>query len=205
MASIADYREERTRAVALYAHPGPRATENGVLFTAVAAALNLISNSDMRVTALGYEEEPGILVRYPDSFLCMSWDDHLAAAAVDELCFRRISRALIAKGFRLPDGNLLGRFPVLVSMLTQELYWMAALSYLWNCLESRDETTGKQLLWLASRRFLAESESPFLRTCIRFWKWVMMLRYPNGLQDLFAIYYRDPFHPFHSAAPKNFD
>jgi len=201
---LKEYQEPLTQAVSIEAHPKDYSVDNGVLFTCVAYQLGLMDLVTLEQICFQYfDPERGCLLRYPHDSNYMSWDDHLALVASSDRAMELIRSFLVKSGFYLPDKNWLGRFVVLDALILNVFAPLAAFSYLIDPLTSKEETSGRQLLWLASRWF--EKHLPLMKPVLWFWRWQMMKKYPNGLKDLFAIYYQDPKHPFHEAAPTNFE
>lgn len=206
---INDWREPATRAVSIWKNPGDFSTDNGPLFTVVAQKLGLIESWDCDEVVSMYEPALGVLLRHPSSSDYSSWDDHLAYAVSQEYNAIVVLIFMLDNNWTLPNGDWLGRIPIFVPAVRAaaggRLGWIdqirAAGTYLVNCFEKREETSGKQLLWLSSR-VLERHWLP--RIAITLWRSRMMALYPNGLKDLFAIYYRDPEHPFHAAAGDGF-
>lgn len=212
MGVFSDWREPMTQAFALRQFPSNHADDNGVLFTAIATVLGIVGPMEFFEVATRYESSPGILLRYPGSPDFMSYDDHLAAVVCypGPIIAGRVTKAMERASWTLPDGNFLGRFPLFVwscyAAIGELTFWesiIAGVPYLLNLLEAREETSGKQLLWLAQH--VLKGQSKILDFILVIWRARMMSLYPRGLQDLFAIYYTNPFHPFHSFAPRNFD
>lgn len=207
-----DWREPKTRAFSLYPEPGDFSTDNGVLFTVVAHKLGLITNGECELIIATYEDPrvPGILLRHPSApgNYC-SWDDHLAACVASPVFAERCLKAFRFSGWRLPDGNFVGRIPILPTVvragtLADLSAWnqlIAAGVYLANSFEAREETSGKQLLWLAQSVLRGYPALDKVRT---FWRARLLAKYPHGLREMLGIYYTNAEHPFLAAAGKSF-
>ena len=206
--TLADYQESITGAVSLYPNTTNHSTDNGVLFTCVAYQLGLLDLATLESICFKYfylpsSSDENCILRYPSNPNFMSWDDHLALYSSSPRAKDLIHRYMLRHFFFLPDGNWLGRFVGLTGLVIPLLSLLAAIGYIVNLFSATSNTSGRQLLWLSGRWFWNHWLP--MRPILWFWRWMMLKRYPNGLKDLFAIYYTDPNHPFHSAAPSNFD
>jgi hypothetical protein len=199
-------REPKTRAFSCVLNHGDRSCDNGVLFTMEAVALKLIGVVEAELIALQYEIEPGLIGRYPGSNDCCSWDDHTGAAAVSVAMAKRILTYMNKNNWTLPNGDYLGRFPlfaptVMIGAGETLSVWdqiKAAAAYLYNCFEKKSETSGKIILWLASKKF-GDGTYKITTFAVAIWTIVMTWKYPGGMKDVMAIYFPEG-HPFREAA-----
>src|SRR5512138_2411014 len=77
------WQEPRTKAYSCVRNPGDRSSDNGVLFTAEAYHLGLLTSSEAASTiALYFDYSKGALARYPGSQDWSAQDDHIGAASV---------------------------------------------------------------------------------------------------------------------------
>jgi hypothetical protein len=205
------WREPQTGAWSIYPAPGDFSTDNGVLFTVVAEQLDLIEALEsMRIVELYRDPKTGFILRHPSTMDFSSWDDHLAAAISSTELAKDLYCDLSEKDWALPGGNWIGRIPLLAPTvracagLKLGVFHriMAVGAYLGNLFEAREESSGKQLLWLASRSLHAQGG--IVARVIDLWRWRMMRVYPGGLRELMAIYYTNPEHPFRAAARADF-
>ncbi len=203
------WREPLTGAFSIYPAPGDFSTDNGVLFTVVAEKLDLIEEVECVEVVRRYMVG-GLVKRYPSSIDYSSWDDHLAAALASRSMGKATCWDLETRSWKLPGGNWIGRIPLLTPTVRSAAgltlgAWDRArvcVAYLSNFFEAREESSGKQLLWLASRSLHAQGG--LLARVIDLWRWRMMRVYPGGLRELMAIYYTHPEHPFRAAARADF-
>lgn len=196
---ISDWQEPKTWAVGLHRNPPDHSADNSLLITAVAVRLKLLKPLAGHMVVSQYEGPPGAFHRYPGVPEWCSWDDHVAVYSVFPEYRQRIQCYMIVHNYRMPDGNSLLHCIFLVGLVTFRP--LAALALLWNLFEAKAETSGKQLIWLA---LPALSETFYLRPFLWLWKTVQNWRYSDGPKGMIAIWYQDPDHPFHAAAPTKF-
>lgn len=208
-----NWREPLTRGFSLYKNPGDFSCDNSPLFSVVAEQLGLITSGELELIIVQYESKqyPGVLLRHPSQPSNFNaWDCHLAACVGSQVFAIRCLRAMRFWAWRTPTGNVIGRTPLLpVTMKAaagEELSaWDTAVAcfvLLANTREKREETSGKQLCWLAHR--ILRTQGPLLRRVCMYWEERMQEKYPGGLREMLAIYYREPGHPFISAARSDF-
>jgi len=211
------WREPKTGAVSLYKNPPDKSTDNGILFSAVAASINGITDLQF-VAILGwYEVQPGVLLRYPGTTDYCSHDDLTGAASY---WFPFALRTFVwgaTSDWTWPVNNWLYRIidfpPAIKGGANYDLnvydQFKCALAWTWNAFMSPyGDTSGKQLIWLKQR--VCQNKGWLVKQAARFWRWKMMRLYPGGLKELFAVYYQpdaktgDP-HPFTVYGPSTFD
>lgn len=201
--NLSDWREPTTRAFSCNYKPTDRSCDNAVLFTAEAFALGLITIGDFYLTCRLYQSSFGCFMRYPGAWNYCSWDDHTAAAS----CSYAFAESTYTYGRTHGwswGGDKLWRFPIFVPTVRagagMRLYpWhtaMAALAYIANMFEPKQETSGKLILWLTSKTL--KDQSVFLDLVMRLWYYVLRRKY-GSLSAIFAIYFPEG-HPFIEAA-----
>lgn len=196
-----NWREPKTKAFSCVANPGDFSCDNGVLFTAEAYRLGLISLGEAEEIVLKYEMAPGLLSRYPGTNDPMSYDDHLGAASISPMLARRIHAYMSENDWTLPNKNYLGRFPILEPVvragaglpLSNLNIAKASAAYMWNLFEPAQDTSGKLMLWLCAD--VLRGASPHLAAAISVWDLSLSLKYPNKIAGAFQIYFPEG-HPF---------
>lgn len=194
------WREPKTKAFSNVKNPIDKSCDNGVLFSAEATRLGLITLADFEEIAEQYFKD-GYLIRYPGVNDWMSWDDYVGAASVSVLFAGRILDSMEKSNWHLPNGDWLGRFPILAPILYasaraelnswQEL--KACVAYLWNLFESKKETSGKLILWLA--KFKLRDKGPLIGFVICLWEFSILIKYKT-ISNVFKIYFSEENHPF---------
>jgi hypothetical protein len=196
------WREPTTGAFSCNENPGDFSCDNAPLFTSHAYKLGLIDRTEYhRIVEQYFLEGRGWLLRYPLKLDYQSWDDFTGVSAVSPTFAARILDEMHWSDWRLPNGDWLGRFPILepvvrgsagakLSLLNQV---RVAVAYLANCFEKSQETSGKLILWLAEGAL--RDAGWIANTAILIWQVSIVLRYPRGIQDCYGIYF-PPNHPF---------
>lgn len=202
--TLSDWRDPDTGAFNLDPGVVGKGSDNGVLFTAVALKLGLITPEDfLTVLSKYFSDQYGIL-RYPGTPDFASYDDYLGAAAASFHAAKILSGWLSANKWTTRDGSWIGRFPQLgATVHAGSGEWVNPYecfgtigTYLANCFESSDQTSGKQLLWLAAGPL-------YDLPGVGIWTAAMRSKYPGGPREMLSIYYTNPAHPFIAAAPSN--
>ena len=209
------WKEPMTDAVSCEIDPVDYSCDNGLLFSAEAYAITgcCLAAYSFSDVALQYEQSAGALLRHPTSTELTSWDDHLAAAAVSTFMAKRILAYGEANHWTW-GGKYLGRFPIFIPTvkasagvkltLTERL--AASLAFIANMFEGYPHTSGKLLLWLASRALYGKYFT--LDRVINLWRFVQGRRYKTaGLREVMGIYFKPRNgvpHPFSVYAPKEF-
>ena len=211
MINVSRWIDPKTQSYSCEIDPVGRTCDNSLLFTAEAYRLGLMPLRAFECIVEQYEPRYGVLSRYPGSKDYCSYDDYLGACAVSEAFSLRAMTFFKLSGWRNQAGDRLWRFPILIPTVTagaglrlsfiQEV--LVCLCFLANCLESKQSTSGRLLLWTVSPLF---SDYILASQCIRFWKWVLSHLYSSP-SELFKIYFPDKQgieHPFVSATPSSF-
>ncbi len=212
---LTKWQEPMTGGVSCEYLPVDYSCDNSVTFTAEKYALlgcsGIIPEFDYFLHL--FEKSPGELLRHPTSSEVTSWDDHLAAAAMSPWMAQRIYYFGTKNGWTW-GGKWLGRFPIFkptvkasagipLSILDSILI---AGTFLANCLEKKEETSGKNLCYLASKALYGHSR--LIDLSIRIWRRVMANKYPNaGLREVMGIYFpakQGVLHPLSFYAPESF-
>lgn len=171
----------------------------------MACALGLITQDDFLYVFNQYLDPNGFLLRYPGTGQYMSYDDNVGAASVSSIAAVTLSRALLTSDGSMPDGNWIGRFPLLEPTLRAGACYIlgpenegkAIAAYAENAIfDPSTETSGKILLWLAAHVLCISTN---VKLAIAGWAGRMQLEYPGGLEQMLAIYY-PAGHPFLAAA-----
>ncbi len=210
------WQEPMTHGVSVEYLPVDYSCDNSIVFTAEKYALLNLSGPipEFDFFLLQFEKSPGELLRHPTSSEVTSWDDHLAAAAMSPWMARRIYSHGAATGW-MWGGKWLGRFPIFRPTVKASIGIKLSLldkilvtgTFLVNCFEKKQETSGKLLLWLASKPLLGKSR--LVDLSIRIWRTVMGYKYPNaGLREVMGIYFppkRGVPHPFSFFSPESFE
>jgi hypothetical protein len=225
---IKPWQEPQTGAASIAMHPGDYSGDNGVDFTAVLHRLlrqtgeldPIISEYIFRKFCLQYSRDRynlGFLLRHPIEPVAMSWDDHTSAAAMSSEMARHIlyhaKRTLWCW-----DDKKLFRFPILVATtyasatgklnLFQQL--LGASSYIFNCFEGKEHTSGKKSLWVAQEALYGKGF--IIDSSIKLWRYVQQKRYPRGIKEVFEVYFGNKYvvdgkliiHPFVHYAKEDF-
>lgn len=78
-----------------------------------------------------------------------------------------------------------------------------AIGFLASAFTGYTETSGKLLSYIQSHNM---NSYFFPRQVVKLWKWIMMKRYPGGLNDIMKIYFApQPNHPFITYSKGNFE
>lgn len=188
--------------------PG-RSAENLLLFSAEAVKLGLMKDYEFTFMALAFENEAGLLTRYPGSEDVTHWDDMTGAAAISNAMAFRVYQCFKGMFFwRLPNGDWIGRMPLLQpTVLARAGRWIwphqqlkAALCYFFDMFVHRDETSGRIILWLCQERF---ERFWFIRFFMKRWRKAMARKYESPA-EMFEIYFppkKGVRHPFVVNAP----
>lgn len=214
--ALLQWQEPITDGVSCEFLPKDYSCDNSVTFTAEKYALFGKSGPipEFDYFLLQFEKSPGELLRHPTSSGVTSWDDHLAAAAMSPWMASRIMAFGVSHGWTW-DGKWLGRFPIFIPTVKASaglsLSWLdkifAAGTFLANCLEGKEQTSGKLSLWLASKALFGKSR--LIDLSIRLWRSRMAKKYPNaGLREVMGIYFppkQTVLHPFSFYAPESFE
>lgn len=226
---ISWWQEVTTDGVSCEYLPMDYSCDNAITFTAEFYALLGKSGivPELDAVLFRYEKSPGELLRHPNSTEVTSWDDHLAAAAMSPWMAQRIYAFGEKNGWTW-GGKFLGRFPIFIPTVKASAGYKLTLldkvlvcgTYLANCFEGHEHTSGKLSLWLASKALFGHSL--LIDSTIRLWRFVQSKRYKRGLKEVMEIYFppkkaispRIPMsewsndlvpHPFSVYAPENFD
>lgn len=223
---IEKYREPRTRMVGLEPNPPDHSTDNGLLFSATYLKLLERLEGNMGVEYGWFlalvescELEYGLVGRYPGAPGLEAHDDLIGIAAVN----RALASDILGYGekhfyswnteqpghwsARTFLYRIGGFIPFLrVRSRNRPLSWLdklnAAVTYFLNTFEKREETSGKCLLFLMSHAF-EERGGWLVRHAVAHWRKRMLALYPDGLQEMYSIYF-PPGHPFRTYAPSDF-
>jgi hypothetical protein len=206
-----DWREPKTKAFSCEYKPADYSCDNGVLFTAEACLLGLISQIDLIGVCLPYSEPLGVFKRHPSSPDLCSWDDHYGASIASPYLANCVLSYMDRNSWELPNGNWIGRIPILKPAVRagagRSLSWwdqlVVAAVYFHNSFEKREETSGKMMLFFGRSVF---QRHWLTRKAIGYWNGKMAKLYgtPRGM---IAIYFPDKqgnTHPFVTAAPDSF-
>lgn len=104
-----------------------------------------------------------------------------------------------------------GRYPTFIpfvkaqaskSVWLWQFVW--CIGFLLSACTSHTETSGKLLAYIQMNGKMNDKFFPKL--AIKLWKHIMMNRYPNGMKDIYSIYFADqPNHPFIQYARSDFE
>lgn len=228
--ALLDWQEPMTNGVSVEYRPVDYSCDNLIVFTAEKFALLNKSGPipEFDYFLLQFEKSPGELLRHPISSEVTTWDCHLSAAAMSPWMAKRIYSYGSNNGWTW-GGKWLGRFPIFkptvkasaglkLSFLDK---FLAAGTFIANCFEKKEETSGKLLLWLASRALYGRSF--LIDLSINIWRRSMAKKYPNaGLREAMGIYFPPKpshapcapgtdcctvkvLHPFSFYAPESFE
>lgn len=193
--------------VGLHQFPQGRDSDNSLLYTSIYLRM-LADRLELRPEDMTWFEamatmceiDTGIFTRYPDDLTVTSWDDHLAVSCIS----RNLARDVWLHGNRYdwtwPNVGFLGRFPVFVAIAKSQSGISPSIgtiigacgSYVWNMFESKEQTSGKILLWLSARPLVGISK--YLDAVLNVWSWVMKSKY-GSMKSVMEIYYGKN-HPF---------
>lgn len=210
--------------MALVPEPSAKSTDNPILYSCVAFMYFPWLGADWLARILSERKiEQGLYARHPwridpREYKATLQDDHTAIAVV----MASEAKSILEYGrkhfwiFKGKDNwkNWLGRFagfpPTVEVCATRDLGLIAELklcaAYLFNMLEPRYETSGKQLLWITSFKIPAWKYRP-LALALRLWKRRMRKIYPQGPKQMMEIFYWQSWdwfsvrHPFVKHAP----
>lgn len=214
---IQSYIDPQTGMVALQPNTDGRSCDNHLLFTATASRVfGYPSTGQLFLAVHKFRLATGSYTRYPGDPEPSSWDDHLGlAVAHPELAKEILDYAYgndwtwnSAEG-TADKAKWLGRIPLFVptvlaaagTKLSLFNQIRAAVCFVQNTFEKREETSGMCLLFLAQHAF--KDQGIILDIATRFWRWRSNKKYPNGMKDVYGIYFKD--HPFTNNAPVTFD
>lgn len=194
---IKRWQEPRNGSVSCEIDPKDHSCDNSILFS---AELVFIGGQNTYLTYfntlfLEYEYSPGLLSRYPGDPGIMDWDDHLGAAAVSPFCASRINKHGEATDWMF-GTQWLGRLPIFIPTVRASAglplnYFnqaKASVAFIWNCFEKREETSGKILLWLASKALYGKYR--MITAAIDIWRYSMRKKYPGGMNEVMGIYFQ---------------
>lgn len=195
-----NWREPATEAFSCVANPSDRSCDNGVLFTAEALALGIITRDDFESVLTHYRDLDGWLLRYPGVIDYCSYDDYIGAAAMSQSFARDALTLFRRTEWETPARDWLARFPLLIptiragagETLPLHLQAWAAIAYVSTMLEPRTETSGKLLCFMAA--FALEGKGAFIGAVIRAWRRWIDKQY-SGIGGVLSIYF-PPGHPF---------
>lgn len=207
------WHHEDTGAVSCEIDPVGRSADNLCLFTCEAYALGLVTKEECEKVLLAFEDEPGILARYPGHKDWCSWDDHTAASAVSQLLASRMYDYMTTHKWSTPADKLLWRFPIFIPTVIAGSgrylmpWWqvLIALAYIANMFEPKTETSGKIILWLAQKNL---QRFYLLRLVTFVWRKVLQSKHPGGIKEVMQIYFppkKGIPHPFGEVAPTHFE
>lgn len=214
--ALSQWQEPMTNGVSCEYQPVDYSCDNSITFTAEKFALLGKSGPipEFDYFLLQFEKSPGELLRHPASSEVTSWDDHLAAAAMSPWQAQRIMAFGSYNNWRW-GGKWLGRFPIFIPTVKASagltLSWLdtilAAGTFLFNCFEGKEHTSGKLSLWLASKALFGKSR--IIDLSISIWRKVMANKYPNaGLREVMGVYFppkQGILHPFSFYSPTSFE
>lgn len=218
---IESYREKTTRAVVLVQSPQDDSTDNALLFSSIYMVMLSLYGNVPIAEIKWYNEfiakhrlKPGSFKRHLLETFPSSHDDHTGIAVASALHpdINLFALEIYLHGednLWIWNRNFLGRIidfiptiktcaGVKLSMFEQLMFIVGTLG---NLFEPKQETSGKILLWLKHKALWGKYRS--IDTAITIWRWWMKKRYPNGMQDVMAIYYGAQ-HPFSRYASKEF-
>lgn len=204
--------------VALVPSPPAGSCDNLGLFSSTAAVLlshlvRVEPRNDLTGRfVLSCQVEPGSFMRRPlilPGNEPTDFDDHLGIACWSALCGApRFAQDIFAFGaendWEWPAG-FLGRFPIFEPVvraaadkrLSLSNEAKAAAAFLGNIFEDRWETSGRCMLYLASRVFALRDPNglryPILAVAIWLWRWRIKKLY-GGMVEIYSIYF-GPGHP----------
>jgi hypothetical protein len=164
----------------------------------MAFELGLIDMSDAMSVVKQYEVPriPGVFLRYPGATEYMNHDDLTAAAVLNERYASSILAFANASDWEWPQAGNLSRIldfvpTILASAGISIPIWeqfACLIAWVANCFERKEETSGKQLIWLKVRACYGKGFVSDLAIAI--WRWRMNRIYPGGLQEMLGIYYK---------------
>jgi hypothetical protein len=218
--TIADWREPLTEAFSCEYKPQDYSCDNGVLFTAEAMMLGLITEMELIKIVELYEAPvpgsngemmTGVFLRHMTSPDFCSWDDHFGASVASQILALRVLGYMESHGWKLPNGNWIGRMPILKPAIKAgagkdlnlwDQFKVAAV-YAHNSFEDERETSGKMMLFFGRR---VMQKHWLTRTATAMWSKQMQKVYGSPAK-MFEIYFpakNGNAHPFVEASPLSF-
>lgn len=224
---IEAYREPKTGLIAIHPKPKDRSEDNLLLFSATYLALLKILGggpTECEAYRLFHENvpaceiEPGLLARYPGERVASSWDDHVAVASVAAYLGAsgvadRIFLYAVRNDYTF-QGRFLGRIgdfaPTLKASARVPLNIVSQIQFagalLFNCFQSREETSGRCLFYL--KQLMIHGRYPLIDAAFSVWRYRMMRLFPGGVRELYGVYFKPKKgngpHPFAVYAPTDF-
>lgn len=211
------YREEATGMVVLVPQPRDHSCDNGLLFSSTYMMLlgEEATTSDVIWFTHLVETcslEPGLLARYPTETWPSSWDDHVGVAVAAAHYNKTIAKDLWAYGKShhfMYGSNFLARIvdfmPTLKCAAGEPLTWLeqalVATAFLANFWEDREQVSGRCLLYLKQRLFWGKYW--LIDLAISLWRARMGKLYPQGMRQVYTMYFKD-HHPFAQYGAKDY-
>lgn len=219
--AVSSFLEPGAGPVGLHIEPGFSSCDNSILFSAeFIAYLKLHSREDLPAYSDWFKRimevrtiEPGCYKRHPHESWPSSWDDHFGASVAGYILGLPYADNVWAYGkkhFFRWNKNFLARIPLFflgVKWMAQgELSWflrkLLILIYLFNTLETRQETSGKILLYIFA--IAIYGQYPDVDKMIDEWGNVLQNEcYSEGAREMLEIYF-GPTHPFATYARTDF-
>lgn len=156
------------------------------------------------------EQESGLIRRYPSKIQDQQFDDYVGAAAVNSLFAKR---ALdygrknkycwnIERPGKFELNYFFGRLPGFVPYLRAAanvrigiigaILW--SLSTVFAALQADGKETSGVKLQFLQNGVMERRKSIIAKLAIKFWRYKLKKKFPNGMQDVWAIYF-GPEHP----------
>lgn len=223
---MSSYREMNTGLVGLTPYPKDHSTDNGLLFSATYIAL--LSPEERNTERswfyeIVYKCMPlcGLLDRYPGAKEFNSHDDYTGVAVASKLLSLPLASWIYEYGKANKDSwdsqapgkwTVRGYFiripdflPTIKAAAGVELtlwdQFMFSVGLIASMGQMREETSGRCLIYL--KCLVVEGKGKASDLAIRLWRWHMGYLYPQGLRELYGIYFGD-HHPLTKNAPTHF-